>query len=626
MMRATGHLAIDERSRFGSEECMSSVSTAACISVLMPAYNAERYILPSILSVLAQTFEDFELVVVDDCSTDRTADILSSIRDKRLRVLRNQANLGIVGSLNRAMAEARGRYIARIDADDYCLPTRFAKQKRYLDQHPDVLLIGAETFILEGKHVRHDRRRADPDPAVLRWQCLVSNPVGHPTMMFRADAVAALGTYLREEFRYAEDFDFSHRLLHLGDLAVLPESLIIYRLHEQNLTRTGRAEMIAKTAAVLARVYSELLGEDCASEAAMVAEHVMGSEPVRSLAALEQIGALLNRLITAFLAANELDEERAARVIAHAGDVWWATVQASLRAGVVVPAALGHDRFRWSRGRRPPLYRIARSAASGLIRGKLPALRRLTATGDAFGMGKTRIEDDGLRGEDPPRLYAVVDLGSEASAETGSRAAQDGAQRIFDRFGLRPIYLLDGTAAPVGGYERLRRLLERHACAVGLRLPDEPDEQALRTLVSMIQETLGVVFPFVEAGPSDAGRRALATLANLGTAVDLCTLTDAVTLTPESVTAEEQIRLACTMAGRGRRTFTLRYGGLSSIDEEAFVQRIDAVCRFFFQEIGAMPGNPADLVPLQMRERVWPHREWAETIARPGAIAVSNDE
>ncbi len=327
---------------------MSSVSAAACISVLMPAYNAERYILSSILSVLAQTFEDFELLVVDDCSTDGTADILASIRDPRLRVLRNHANLGIVGTLNHAMAEARGHYIARIDADDYCVPTRFAKQKRYLDQHPDVLLVGTETFILESGRIRRDRRRADPDPDVLRWQCLVSNPVGHPTMMFRADAVTALGTYLREEFRYAEDFDFSHRLLQRGDLAVLPENLVIYRLHQQNLTRTGRAEMIAKAGAVLARVYSALLGEDCASQAAMVAEYVMGGEPVRSLAVLGQIGSVLDRLVMAFLAANELDEERAARVIAHAGDVWWATVQASFRAGVVIPAALGHGRFRWS--------------------------------------------------------------------------------------------------------------------------------------------------------------------------------------------------------------------------------------------------------------------------------------
>ena len=613
---------------------MSSVSAAACISVLMPAYNAERYVLSSVLSVLAQTFEDFELLVVDDCSTDRTAEILSSIQDRRLRVLRNETNLGIVGSLNRAMAEARGRYIARIDADDYCVPTRFAKQKRFLDQHPDILLVGAGTFILEGGQVRHDHRRADPDPAVLRWQCVVSNPVGHPTMMFRADAVAVLGTYLREEFRYAEDFDFSHRLLQIGDLAVLPENLVIYRLHQHNLTRTGRTEMIAKTTAVLARVYSALLGKDSAPEAAMVAKHLMGGEPVRSLAVLEQIGALLDRLITAFLQTHELDEDRTARVIANAGDLWWATVQASLRAGIVIPAALGHGRFRWSRQRRPPLYRIARSAVSGLVQSNLPVLqRRRTALDRVIGTGELRSEDEGSRGADPPRLYAITDIG------TSSRAAQDEAQTIFARFGLRPIHLLDGATSPAGGYEALRGHLDQHACAIGVRLRAEPDEAMLRAQVNRIQENLCVSPLFFEASRCEAAPHALDTLAELGVTVDVGAvpvpvagrsaspgLANAVKLLPESVTAEELTRLVRTMAGRGCRTFTLRYGGPSSIPEQALMQRIEAVCRFFFDEMGGMPGNPADLLPQRMRECVWPRQERAESLTEPGTVVVPSGE
>src|SRR5258708_3960241 len=102
------------------------------ISVLMPAYNAERFIRGSVNSVLAQTFKDFELIVVEDGSQDRTSSILATIRDDRLRVIHNERNLGIVESLNRAMATARGAYIARADADDFCLPTRFEKQYKFL--------------------------------------------------------------------------------------------------------------------------------------------------------------------------------------------------------------------------------------------------------------------------------------------------------------------------------------------------------------------------------------------------------------------------------------------------------------------------------------------------------------
>ena len=115
----------------------------------MAAYNAELYILQSVQSVLAQTFEDFELLVINDGSTDRTLDILSGIADRRLRILNNPTNLGVVGSRNRGMAEAVGRYVALLDADDFCLPTRFAKQKAFLDQHPETTIVGAEMSVLK---------------------------------------------------------------------------------------------------------------------------------------------------------------------------------------------------------------------------------------------------------------------------------------------------------------------------------------------------------------------------------------------------------------------------------------------------------------------------------------------
>ncbi len=115
---------------------MPHMPSRPAVSVLVPAYNAERYILQSVQSILAQTIEDFELIVVNDASTDRTLDILSAIHDRRLRVLTNDRNLGVVGAGNRALDEASGRYIARLDADDLCLPTRFAKQVAFLEQKP----------------------------------------------------------------------------------------------------------------------------------------------------------------------------------------------------------------------------------------------------------------------------------------------------------------------------------------------------------------------------------------------------------------------------------------------------------------------------------------------------------
>jgi glycosyltransferase involved in cell wall biosynthesis len=118
------------------------------ISVLMPAYNTERFILRNLQSLLAQTFEDFELLVVDDGSTDRTMELVTALPDRRIRYFRNQQNLGIVGSLNRGFALARGTFIARIDADDLCHPTRFERQLKLLTAEPEVVLCATEMSVL----------------------------------------------------------------------------------------------------------------------------------------------------------------------------------------------------------------------------------------------------------------------------------------------------------------------------------------------------------------------------------------------------------------------------------------------------------------------------------------------
>src|SRR5260221_3579591 len=138
------------------------------LSVLMPAYNAERFIESTVKSVLGQTFENFEFLVVDDCSTDSTSQILSNVKDPRIRVLRNEKNLGIVGSLNRAASEACGNYIARIDADDLCFPTRFAKQIRFLDRNPEICLLGTAIFSLEAGRISRGRRYDNEDPMLIR--------------------------------------------------------------------------------------------------------------------------------------------------------------------------------------------------------------------------------------------------------------------------------------------------------------------------------------------------------------------------------------------------------------------------------------------------------------------------
>ena len=112
------------------------------ISVVMAVYNGEKYLRSAIDSILSQTYIDFEFIIIDDCSTDNTANILESYTDSRIQIIRNEKNLRLPASLNKGLKIAKGKYIARMDADDIAMPDRFEKQVKYLEAHQEVAVIG----------------------------------------------------------------------------------------------------------------------------------------------------------------------------------------------------------------------------------------------------------------------------------------------------------------------------------------------------------------------------------------------------------------------------------------------------------------------------------------------------
>lgn len=338
------------------------------ISVLMPAYNAAPYIEASLSSILQQSFSDFEVVVVNDASTDGTRRQLSHMRDTRIRVIENKENLGIVGSLNRGFAAARGTYIARIDADDYCAPERLELQKSFLDRHPDVLLLGTGGQRLISGKLHGMRIEPEADPAILRWLFHILNPIGHSSMMFRRDAVLAMGEYLREEFRYAEDFEFSHRLLARGSVAMLPARLVTYRVLPDGLSRGGMDRVIAKAMAVLQGLYAPLLGVQAHVAASLVAHHVMAGQPVPSPAAFEALGTALDALLTTYLERHPLSPEQQRRAAERTAELWWQTVLATARQGAPMAAARGCRAFpRWHAFTPSPLM-LMRAGLAGMLR------------------------------------------------------------------------------------------------------------------------------------------------------------------------------------------------------------------------------------------------------------------
>lgn len=231
------------------------MNAAPAVSVLMGVRNGLPYLREAIDSVLAQTFTDLELIVVEDASTDATPELLGEIGDPRLVVLRNDENLGLTRSLNRALRSARGTYVARQDADDRSLPQRIERQFDYLERHPEIGLCGTWARFVDG-HGRVTALGLPPsDPDRLAGELRRSNEIVHGTIVARRELMQALHGY-REGFRYAQDYDLYLRALdQRWKLAVVPEVLYDLRFHDAAITGV-RGEAQTRFAA-LARLLSE---------------------------------------------------------------------------------------------------------------------------------------------------------------------------------------------------------------------------------------------------------------------------------------------------------------------------------------------------------------------------------
>lgn len=203
------------------------------ISIALPAYNAKDYIAECLDSLLAQTYQNFEIILIDDCSTDGTADVVATYTDSRIRYFKNEKNSGIVYSLNKAYALCRGAYIARMDADDRCMPDRLEKQIKYLQQHKDIGIVAVwyRTFgAANGVH------RPATDPDEIKCRLLFTLQLMHSGWLFRRELVQEHKLQYREEYKYAEDWDFLVRASAVTRLSNVPEILVDYRINPKQVS------------------------------------------------------------------------------------------------------------------------------------------------------------------------------------------------------------------------------------------------------------------------------------------------------------------------------------------------------------------------------------------------------
>lgn len=209
------------------------------VSVLLPVYNGMPYLSVAVNSLLSQTWVDYELIIVNDGSSDGSAAYLDSLHDHRVRVI-HQDNRGLAGALNVAIGYARGRYLARQDQDDISRPDRLALQVAFLNAHPAVSLVGGAARILEGDQPT-DRLLQHPcDDGDLRLNLLFDSYIVHSSVMMRRDAIQALGGYCEDRTRQPpEDYELWSRMMKGHKLANLPEVLIDYRETPGSMSRSG---------------------------------------------------------------------------------------------------------------------------------------------------------------------------------------------------------------------------------------------------------------------------------------------------------------------------------------------------------------------------------------------------
>jgi glycosyltransferase involved in cell wall biosynthesis len=207
------------------------------ISVLLPVYNAEKTIAMAIESILNQSFKDFELILIDDGSRDQTLKVIEPYlaKDSRIVLLKNPQNMRLAKSLNRGIEIARGKYLARMDADDYSYPDRFEKQFSYMEAHPDVGISGGTMEVVDANDNLTSIRRYFLEDEIIRQNIFYFSPFCHPAIIMRKSVIDQVGGFVHE-YNPAEDYELYFRIGKISKFGNLDDVLLRYKILDSSMT------------------------------------------------------------------------------------------------------------------------------------------------------------------------------------------------------------------------------------------------------------------------------------------------------------------------------------------------------------------------------------------------------
>jgi glycosyltransferase involved in cell wall biosynthesis len=263
------------------------------VTVLMPVYNAAPHLLQAVKSVLTGSFADFELLAIDDGSTDESAEILRNVADRRLRVVRNPGNQGVIATLNRGLDLAEGHFVARMDADDISMPDRLARQVAFMEANPEIGLSGTWARTFGARPARIIRLPLSSNE--IRAQLFAFNALCHPTVMLRRNLFAQHDLRYAPDARHGEDLDLWMRAADYFGLANLPTVGLRYRMHASQVTKRFEAEQLATLARLQRRQLLQLVSDATEEEIQL---HLKAVDVRRQLThdELLAIGTWLKRL------------------------------------------------------------------------------------------------------------------------------------------------------------------------------------------------------------------------------------------------------------------------------------------------------------------------------------------
>lgn len=203
------------------------------VSVIMSVFNEQKYLKESLTSILNQSIRNIEIIIIDDCSTDKTVELIRNFRDDRIRLIQNEKNQGLTKNLNKGLKIAKGKYIARMDGDDISKKNRFEEQIKYLEMYPEKMLISCRTETFGAENMISTLQGESEE---LKIMMLLRPVFAHPGFMMRSELVKEKGYYYDESFKTAQDYNFAVRVAEKFEIGITPQVLLRYRVHSKQIS------------------------------------------------------------------------------------------------------------------------------------------------------------------------------------------------------------------------------------------------------------------------------------------------------------------------------------------------------------------------------------------------------